>query len=41
VNDINERWLRWRGEGGYKREGGREKRGEFLGGFAYDCGGWL
>ena len=24
MNDINERWLRWRREGGYKK--GREKR---------------
>jgi hypothetical protein len=42
VNDINERWLRWRREGGYKKGRGKgEKGGEFLGGFSYDCGGWL
>ena len=41
MNDINERWLRWRREGGYKKGRGKGEKREFLGGFAYDCGGWL
>ena len=43
MNDINERWLRWRSEGGYKKGRGKGEKEEFLGGwvFAYDYGGWL
>jgi len=26
-NDINERWLRWRREGGYKKGRGKEEKG--------------
>ena len=39
MNDINERWLRWRRERGYKKGRGKGKRGCFFwGGLAYDCG---
>ena len=31
MNDINERWLRWRGEGGYKKGRGKGENEELLG----------
>ena len=36
MNDINERWLRWRREGRYKKGKGKGEKGML--GLAYDCG---
>ena len=33
MNDINERWLRWRREGGYKKGRGKGENGGVFGRF--------